>query len=101
GKDGEQDAIHAGFVLEGTHRSSPWPDFSEAPFDSGGCAHGTAISLGFIAKAGEQFVEVGAQTGDSVRILVLEALSQATRCRAGCGGVGGIMILCKARLTLG
>jgi hypothetical protein len=28
-EDGEQDAIHAGFVVKGAHRPGPPPDFAE------------------------------------------------------------------------
>src|SRR6516165_10342922 len=49
-----------------------------------------AVGFGFIAEAGEQLVEVVAQTGDSGRIGILEALCKLTCSRASCRGVGGI-----------
>src|SRR5580704_19689278 len=100
GKDGEQDAIHAGSVLEGAHRSCSSPDFSEASLDGIGGTHAAAVSFGFIAEAGEQLVEVVAQTGDSGRIWVLKALCKATCSRASCRGVGGIHDLVQGPFDL-
>ncbi len=67
-KDGEQDAVHAGFVLEGAHGSGSSPDFMEATFDGVGGADSAPLGLESVTKTGQQFVEV-AQARDSYRIL--------------------------------
>ena len=46
GEDGEQDAIHAGFVLECARGPGPSADLSEAPLDGICGAHGAALGLG-------------------------------------------------------
>src|SRR6516165_10342923 len=66
------------------------PKPTAASLDGIGGAHGAAVGFGFIAEAGEQLVEVVAQTGDSGRIGVLEALGKVTRRRASGRSVGGI-----------
>jgi hypothetical protein len=57
GEDSEQDAVHAGFVLEGSHRSGASSDFAEAALDGIGGAHGAALGFGFVAEAGQQLVK--------------------------------------------
>jgi hypothetical protein len=83
GEDGEQDAVHAGFVLESTHWPCPSSDLSKAALDGVGCSSGATLSFGFVTEAGEQLVEVVAQTGDSRCILALEALCEAPQRQSG------------------
>lgn len=79
GEDGEQDAIHAGFVLKGAHGSGAAPDLSEATLDGIGGAHSAALGLGSVAEAGQQFIEIVAQASDGGRILLFESVGKAPR----------------------
>src|SRR5712691_7819778 len=90
GEDGEQDAIHAGFVLEGAHGPGPSPNFTEASFDGVGRSYPPALVLGFVAETGEQLIEVVAQAGDGRRVTFLEAIGEATGCGPRRGLVAGI-----------
>ena len=67
-EDGEQDTVHAGFVLEGAHGPSPSPDFADASFDGVGGSYLATLLLGFVAEAGEQFVEVVAQACNRIGV---------------------------------
>src|ERR1700732_460194 len=84
GEDGEQDAVHGCLVLEGPHGSGPSPHFAESSFDSICGPYLAALVLRFVAEAGEEFVEVVAQTCDRVWIFELEAVGEAP-----CGSAGG------------
>src|SRR2546427_12405082 len=76
GEDGEEDSIHGCLVLEGAHGACASSDFAESALDGVGGADRLALIGGFIAEAGEQFVEVVAQAGNGSRILVREAIGK-------------------------
>jgi hypothetical protein len=94
GIDGDQDAIHAGSVLEGAHRVGSSTDFSEASLDGIG-AHRAAVGFGFITEAGDRLVEVVAKTGDSARTAVLEALSKVMSAERAAWAMAAFTALCK------
>lgn len=77
GEDGEQDAVHGGSVGEDAHGPGPAADFAESALDGVGGAHGLALIEGFVAKAGEQFVEVVPQAIDGLGIGILPAVGDA------------------------
>ena len=77
GEDGEENAIHGGFVLEGAHGAGSAADLAESAFDGIGGAHGAALVEGFVAKAGEELVEVVAQAIDRLGVDLFEAVGQA------------------------
>ena len=56
-EDSEQDSVHGGSVLEGSHGSCPSPDFAESSFDGVGGPDLLALGKGLVAEAGEEFVE--------------------------------------------
>jgi hypothetical protein len=94
-EDGEQDTIHAGLVLEGAHGPGPSPDFAEAAFNGG--SYLATLRLGFVAEAGEQFVEVVSQACNGIGIALLEVAGGRSRCTL----VGGIHDLLECALDIG
>ena len=58
GEDGEEDAVHGGAVLEGTHGAGAATDLAEFALDGVCGAHGLARRDGLVADASEQLVEV-------------------------------------------
>src|SRR5712691_3918940 len=98
GEDGEEDSIHGCLVLEGAHGACASSDFAESALDGVGGADRLALIGGFIAEAGEQFVEVVAQAGNGSRILVGEAIGEFSSSSAGGRGVGGVHDLAQGAL---
>ena len=90
GEDSEQDAVHGCFVLESAHWPGASSEFAESALDSIGGSHRLALIGGFVAEASEEFIEVVAQAGDSSRVFVFEAVSEATGGGAGGRSIGGI-----------
>ena len=78
-EDGEQDSVHGGTVLEGSHGSYPSPDFAEASFDGIGGSDLLALGKGLVAEAGEEFVEIVAQAGDGLGVDGFLAVGEAAR----------------------
>lgn len=95
-EDGEQDTIHGGPVLEDAHGTGAAADFAEAAFDGVDGAHALALFGGFVAEAGEQVIEVGAQAAGRLGILGFPAIGEAARVW---GRVVAFMMACRARLT--
>ena len=58
GEDGEQDAVHAGPVLEDAHGSGAAPDPAEAALDGVGGPDTFPLLDGLVTKAGQQLVEI-------------------------------------------
>ena len=56
GEDGEENAIHAGTVLEDAHGPGAAAHLAEAALDGVGGAHALALGKGLVAEAGEQLV---------------------------------------------
>src|SRR3972149_2739889 len=83
GEDSEKDAVHGGSVLEGAHGPGAPSDLAEAAVYGIGGAHGLALGQGLVAETGEQLVEVVAQAIDGLGVVVLPAVGEAARGRAG------------------
>jgi hypothetical protein len=73
----------------------------EAALDGVCGAHRFALIRRFVTEAGEEFVEVVAQAGDGVWILVFEAVGEAACGGAGLRALGAFRILWMARLAPG
>src|ERR1700751_1577778 len=100
-EDGEQDAVHAGSVLERAHGPGPSPDFAESSFDGVGGSYFAAFVLRFVTKAGQQLVEIVAQASDGPRIKFFAAAGEAAGGRECSGTVGGVHDLVQRALDLG
>src|SRR5580700_9236904 len=100
GEDGEQDAVHGCFVLEGSHGSGPSSYFAESSFDSVGGSYFAALILRFVAETGQQFVEVVSQASDSCRIAFLKTVGEAAGGGARGRWIGGIHDLVERTLNL-
>ena len=101
-EDGEQDAIHAGSVLESAHGSGAPHDFAETALDGVGGAHGAAVVLGPVAEAGEEIVEVLAKAGRRLPDGFGRSGRRRPARRSGAERTSvAFMILCRARLTAG
>ena len=89
-EDGEQDSVHGGFVLEGSHGSCPPPDFAESSFDGVGGPDLLALGNGFVAEACEEFVEIVAQAGDGLGVDGFPAIGEAARRALGLAAAAGV-----------
>ena len=80
-EDGEGNAIHRGSIREDAHWPGAASDFAEASFNGVGRADGFALGQGFVAPAGQQLVEIVAQTGDGPGIIGRPAVGETARRR--------------------
>jgi hypothetical protein len=101
GENGEQDAIHTGFVLESTHWPGPSSDFTKAPFDRIGRSNAPPLGFDFVTEAGEQLVKIVAQADNGGRILLMEAFRKPIRGGSGGGEIGRIHDLVQSPFDLG
>ena len=93
-EDREEDAIDRGSIGEDAHWSSASSDFAKAPLDGIGGTDGFALGHGFVAPAGEQFVQIVSQASDGSWIVghpaVGETAGRRTRSRQGIGVHNGV-----------
>src|SRR5260370_31753931 len=101
GEDGEQDAVHGCLVLEGSHGSGPSSYFAESSVDRICGWYLAAVVLRFVAKAGQQLVEIVVQAGDGCRIAFLKTVGEAAGGRARSALVGSVHDLVERALDLG
>ena len=62
-EDGEEDAIHGGTILEGSHGPCPSPDLSEASFDTGK----STLAMALERRLFDAGFQVYALDGDNMR----------------------------------
>ena len=89
-KHGEQDAVHRSSIGEDPHGPGAASDFAEAAFNGIGRTHAPALSQGGIAPAGQQLIEIVAQTGDGFGINALPAIGEAASGGASAPQVGRV-----------
>src|SRR5712692_2680131 len=86
-EDGKQDAIHRGSVGEDAHRAGSPSDFSKASLDGVCGPDFLALDQGFVLPAGQELVEIVAQAGDGLGVVVLPTVGEAA-CRGARLGPG-------------
>ena len=76
-EDGVEDAVHGGFVLEGSHGPGSSSDLPEPSLDGVGGPDLLSLGEGLVAEAGEQVVEIVAQAGDGLGVDRLPGVGEA------------------------
>ena len=89
-EDGEEDAVHGGLVLEGSHGAGAPAHLPEPAFDGVGGSHLLSLFEGLVSEAGEELVEIVAQAGDGLGVGVLPGVGEASGGAACPGPVGGV-----------
>ena len=82
GKDGEENAVHGGPVLEDAHGAGSAADLAEPAFDGVGGSHRPSLGERLVAEAGEKLVKIVAQAGDRGGVGLAPALGEAAGGRA-------------------